>query len=196
MDKKDYWLGLLAGLLIGLFFLPFLGITKPALYEKYYIFVVPFFLIGAPLGLWVAKFISWKISVVWQVGKFGVIGVLNTLIDWGVLSLLLASLGGSLYAVYKGISFIVANINSYYWNKYWTFSGGVNQKTRGEFIQFFIVSAVGFFINVGIATYVFKSVSPVGGLNFNQWGILGAAIGSVAGLAWNFLGYKFFVFKK
>ncbi len=59
-----------------------------------------------------------------------------------------------------------------------------------------MVSIVGFLINVIIASYVFKSISPVGGLNLDQWGIIGAAIGSIAGLAWNFVGYKFIVFKE
>jgi putative flippase GtrA len=63
-------------------------------------------------------------------------------------------------------------------------------------LQFFVVSLIGFVINVAMASYVFKSVGPLAGLNSDQWGLIGAAAGSVAGLAWNFIGYKFVVFKK
>ncbi len=210
MNKKDYAFGISAGLLIGLLALPVLKAVKSLLYAKYALAIVPLFLILTPLGLAILYFISKKIAVVWQIGKFGVIGVLNTLVDWGVLASLtflfrnyfqtestdLVFFGITFYSIYKATSFIVANTNSYYWNKYWTFAAIAVKKTHAQFLQFFVVSLVGFLINVVIASYVFKSISPAGGLNLDQWGIIGAAIGSIAGLAWNFVGYKFVVFKE
>ena len=208
MSKKDYYLSFLAGLLIGLLFLPVLSAAKPDLYSKVNLFIVPFFFLACPFGLAIAHMIGRKISVIWQLGKFGVTGVLNVLVDLGVLSLLtfffrnyfqidskavvFATLSiFTFYSIFKSISFIVANINSYFWNKYWTFNveGGKN----AEFIQFFIVSVIGFIVNVLVASLVFKSIA---GFSADQAGLLGAAAGSVAGLAWNFIGYKFIVFKK
>ena len=213
MNKKDMFFGISAGLLIGLLALPVLRTAKPALHAQYWWAIVPLFLIATPLGLYIAYLIGRKISVVWQIGKFGVIGVLNTLVDWGVLAVLFAvgprwfgvqteqvlvTVGATItvYTIYKAISFIIANINSYYWNKSWTFARSLAQKTKAEFLQFFAVSLVGFLLNVGIASYVFKAIAPVGNMNVNQWGLVGAAIGSIVGLAWNFLGYKFIVFKE
>lgn len=213
MTKKDHLLGIIAGLFIGLLAMPVVHTVKPGLYGSLSWAILPFFLIATPLGLIVAHWIGKKISVVWQIGKFGVIGVLNTLVDWGVLTALIlffrsyyaidpeaamVSIGTAIityYTVYKSTSFIVAVINSYYWNKYWTFATGVATKTRAEFVQFFLVSVIGFFINVGLASYIFKAIAPIGGMNPDQWGLMGAAIGSIAGLAWNFIGYKFVVFK-
>lgn len=213
MTKKDHLFGIIAGLLIGLLAMPVLQAAKPDLYASFAWYVLPFFLIATPLGLIVAHMIGEKISVVWQVGKFGVIGVLNTLVDWGVLTALILFFrsqysiesGSAIavfgivsltyYTLYKSISFIVAVVNSYYWNKYWTFATGVVSKTTAEFVQFFSVSVVGFFINVGLSSYVFKVVPPIAGMNVDQWGLVGAAIGSIVGLAWNFVGYKFIVFK-
>jgi putative flippase GtrA len=209
MNKKDYILGISAGLLIGILALPVLKVVKPAIYGKFALFIVPFFLVGTPLGLIVANYISRKITVIWQVAKFVVIGALNTLVDWGILAILIFSFrrylvinstdllvaGITFYSLYKAISFIIANINSYYWNKYWTFTTGVVQKTKTEFLQFFAVSLVGFAINVGIASYVFKYIQPFNGFNHDQWGIIGAAVGTIVGLFWNFVGYKFIVFK-
>lgn len=210
-SKKDLLLGTLAGLLIGLLFLPVLKAAKPTLYSQVSLVIVPFFLIATPFGLAFAYMIGKKLPVVWQLGKFGVTGVLNVLVDLGVLSLLtfffkayfnidskgIAIVGISFltfYSLYKATSFIVANINSYYWNKYWTFHQDGSKKA--EFFQFFLVSVVGFLVNVSFASYVFKFISPVAGLNWDQWGLIGAMVGSVAGLAWNFIGYKFIVFKK
>jgi len=203
MTKKDYIFGIFSGLLIGLLALPVLKTVKPELFAKFSFIVPIFFLIATPTGLIVFYYLSKKISVLWQIGKFGVIGVLNTLVDWGILTILLLMfknstevflIGITFYSLYKSISFIIANINSYYWNKYWTFTSGIVKKTKAEYFQFFAVSIVGFGINVGIASYVFKSIQPIGGLNIDQWGIIGAAIGSILGLAWNFIGYKFIVF--
>lgn len=211
LSHKDRWLGFLAGLLIGLMAMPVLKAAQPDIYLKLRLAIIPFFVIGTPLGLYVAHLIAKKISVVWQLAKFGVTGVINVLVDFGILSILiiifkkyltinstdiLFSLGIAItfYSLFKAVSFIVANINSYLWNKYWTFDKQGNNQS--EFFQFFIVSIVGFVINVVVASIVFKSIPPVGGLNFDQWALIGAAIGSIVGLAWNFLGYKFIVFKK
>lgn len=214
MSKKDFFFGILAGLLIGLLFLPTLKAAKPDLYEKFALFVVPFFLIGTPVGLVVARAIGNKIAIIWQVAKFGVIGVLNTLVDLGVLALItfvirstahieakteLFIVGATVvtyYSLYKATSFVVANINSYFWNKYWTFNQNPDKKTQAQFLQFFAVSIIGFIINVLVASAIFKTMGTFAGFSEDQQGLIGAAAGSIIGLAWNFIGYKFIVFKE
>jgi len=212
MPKKDFWLGLLSGFLIGLMFMPVLAVAKPDLYIKLKVAIVPFFVLGTPLGLAITHLIGKKFPVFWQFGKFFVTGIINVLVDFGVLTLLiifvkkyfgiesthiLLALGVlvvTIYSLYKAISFTIANINSYFWNKYWTFEKGGDKKS--EFVQFFIVSIVGFIINVAVASFVFKYIHPFSGMNYDQWALIGAAAGSIVGLAWNFSGYKFMVFKK
>ncbi|MEK9174010.1 MAG: GtrA family protein [Patescibacteria group bacterium] len=212
--KKDYLLGLLAGILIGLLLLPILKNAKPSLYDTVWLFVVPFFAIGVPAGLIVASLIAKRIALVWQLAKFLVIGIMNTLVDIGVLALItilvatdanhasettwftIVSLVVTYYSLYKAISFIVANINSFFWNKYWTFGAENRSQATQQFFQFFLVSLIGFAINVSIASVVFGSLSSAGAFTVAQAGLIGAAMGSVIGLAWNFIGYKFFVLKK
>lgn len=211
ITQKDYKFAVAAGLLIGLLLLPVLKTTSPVIFAKFAIAVVPFFLLATPLGLRIAFLLGKKIAVIYQIAKFGVIGVSNVLVDLGVLSLttilFLTYLkidsrdimfgGVAFYSLFKSISFIVANINSYLWNKHWTFDQGQKKQTRSEFIQFFAVSVVGFLINVFVASFVFKVVvSSLMILTAGQLGLIGAAAGSIAGLAWNFIGYKLWVFKK
>jgi putative flippase GtrA len=210
ITQKDYTFSVGAGLLIGLLLLPVLKAASPALYAKLYIVIIPFFLLATPVGLRIAFFIGQKIAIIYQIAKFALIGVLNTLVDLGILALLTfvfrslfnidsktALIGAiTFYSLYKSLSFIVANINSYLWNKYWTFDQGAKKQTRSEFIQFFAVSVVGFLINVFIASFVFKIVlGSLTGLSSDQLGLIGAAAGSIAGLVWNFVGYKLWVFK-
>ncbi len=213
--KKDYLLGILSGLIIGLLLLPILKNAQPTLYDSIALFVVPFFVIGVPLGLVIASFIAKKIALVWQLAKFLVIGVMNTLVDLGVLALITIlvttdssriasqdtwftalSLTVTYYSLYKGLSFIVANINSFFWNKYWTFGSNTAEKAPVQFFQFFLVSIVGFAINVIVASLAFTFFSGSATVTVAQAGLIGALFGSVLGLAWNFVGYKFFVFKK
>jgi putative flippase GtrA len=211
MTRRDYKFSLAAGLLIGLLLLPVLRAASPSLYSKLYLAIIPFFLLATPVGLRIAFFIGQKIAIVYQIAKFVVIGVGNVLVDLGVLSLITmlfssyfkieakdAMIGAiTFYSLYKSISFIVANINSYFWNKYWTFDQGEKKQTRSEFIQFFAVSIVGFLINVFVASVVFKMIlGSLVGMTGGQLGLIGAMAGSIAGLAWNFVGYKLWVFKK
>jgi len=210
IEKKDYIFGILAGLFIGLLALPILKAAKPSLYDQYAMAIVPLFFILVPFGLLISYYIGKKLKVIWQLAKFVVIGVMNTLFDLGTLSILifvfrdyfhieskdLFLIGITFYSIFKGFSFIIANINSYYWNKYWTFEQIATKKTGIEFLQFLTVSIIGFIINVVVASYVFKGIPSIVGLNSDQWGLIGAMAGSVSGLAWNFIGYKFIVFKK
>jgi hypothetical protein len=214
LTKRDYQFAVAAGLLIGLLLLPVLKSAKPEIFAKFWIVIVPFFLLATPLGLRIAFYIGQKIAIVYQIAKFGVIGVGNVLVDLGVLSLITilfstqfeigaddAMIGAiTFYSLFKSISFIIANINSYFWNKYWTFDQGAKKQTRSEFMQFFAVSIIGFLINVIVASVVFKiivgSQTGLTDTQLGQIGIIGAAAGSIAGLAWNFIGYKLWVFKQ
>ncbi len=206
--KRDYLLGLAAGLIIGLILLPILQTAKPSLYLSLRFVLVPIVVILTLLSLVVASWLSRRLSFVWQLAKFVVIGGMNTLVDIGILALLglvflnpstpWFSIAGSViayYSLYKAVSFIIANVNSYFWNKYWTFHTESSQKTGSEFTAFFAVSIIGFIINIIVASSVF-ALSAAASFTSGQWGLIAAAAGSVAGLAWNFVGYKFFVFKK
>ena len=78
-------------------------------------------------------------------------------------------------------------------NKSWVFNH--REKTSAkEPIAFFVVSSMGFFINVLISFAVFnifaRYLSPFIAAN------AGALIGTFVVFAWNFIGYRFFVFKK
>lgn len=212
--KKDLVLSMAAGFLIGLLALPVLKAAKPDIYDKFSLALIPLFFIATPIGLVAAYYISQKISLVWQLAKFGIIGAMNTLVDLGVLAYLVfgsreffsvqpedeiistALLAISFYTIYKAFSFIIANANSYLWNKYWTFEQKNTQRKGMEFTSFIIVSIIGFIINVVVASIIFKSIAHSTGLSSDQGGLIGGLAGTVAGLGWNFLGYKFIVFKK
>ncbi len=152
-------------------------------------------LVGMYLAFWIGK---WA-GIIWQLAKFAASGVLNTLVDWGVLNLLIFITGiatGYYYSLFKAISFVIGATNSYVWNKFWTFEAGDSREAGKEFLQFFVVSLIGFGINVGIASLIVNYLHAPAGVSSKLWANAGAAAGSVAALIWNFLGYKLIVFKK
>ena len=125
---------------------------------------IPLFFLGVPIAAFVsllaAFFVGRRFPVIPQVSKFIAVGVSNTAIDWGILNLLLAPVAASLFgitslaqlsqlhrAVFKGISFLFATLNSYIWNKTWTFKSK-EKKLGKEAIQFYLFTAIGLLINV------------------------------------------------
>lgn len=135
-----------------------------------------------------------------QFSRFLIIGILNTGIDFAVLNLLIFIFGGAktgiYYPVFKTISFLVAVINSYLLNKYWTFAGGVKTKSvKKEGFYFLVVSIFGFLLNVGLALLIFSLITAFYPQNVWIASNLGAITGTLAVLFFNFIGYKFVVFK-
>jgi len=165
------------------------------------IFVFP---ILAALALYVALLLKTKIYIALQGTKFLMVGASNTFLDLTVLNVLIALSGitaGVGFSLFKGISFIAAVINSYFWNKHWTFKKkkGVEQNLAQqgkEFAQFLAVSGIGFLLNVGSASLVVNLIDPRFGISERSWPTVAALVGTLLVLTWNFLGYKLIVFRK
>ncbi|MDX1608346.1 MAG: GtrA family protein [Candidatus Spechtbacterales bacterium] len=149
-------------------------------------------------GIYVAYFLARFIKIAYQGAKFALVGALNTFLDLGVLNLFILLTGtasGVLFSVFKGVSFIVAALNSYGWNKWWTFESK-KEKIGKEFTQFMVVSIIGFFLNVGTASFMVNIVKPQFGIAPELWANVGALVGTLVVFIWNFVGYKFWVFKE
>jgi putative flippase GtrA len=198
LTKKDYCLVAFIGFCFGLFSIPVLknidiGINLNALFIVGIMAVSAIF---AVLALWLAGIIAKKIPIILQIAKFAAVGTFNTLLDAGVLNLLiyLTSIATGLgFVVFKGISFIIANIASYFWNHHWTFEVG-NKTSTKEFGKFFGVSVIGFLINIGAASLVVNVIGAPAGTSPEIWANVGFITATLASLVWNFVGYKFFVF--
>ncbi len=197
MRKSDILAVLILGEIVAIFLI---FVLKNLGYFFNYLWLL---LIVLPILALIAIFILYvlgkKIPVAFQFGKFVSVGLANTAVDFGVLNLLIFLTGmtfGIYYAVFKGISFIIASTHSYLWNKFWTFQKKEAGQVGKELSQFFAVSLIGLAINVGIASLIVNLIGPQWGVSLKIWANVGAAVGSIVGLAWNFLGYKFIVFKK
>lgn len=201
ITKKDYLIVGIIGILFGLLLIPVLKNIQLSFFQVNLvnsILLVIVFAIFAVVALWVSSLLAKIIPVFLQVAKFAAVGGLNTLLNLGVLNLLIYIFSiakGLPYSIFIAIAFIIANFNSYFWNKYWTF-GSKEEAGVKEFGQFFVVSLVGFGINVGVASLIVNVIGSVGGISDARWANVGALSATVVSLVWNFVGYKFIVFKK
>ena len=65
-----------------------------------------------------------------------------------------------------------------------------------EFSLFLIVSIIGIIINSAVVGLVTGLVDPQFGVNPQLWANMAKVLATVVALMWNFIGYKFIVFKK
>lgn len=138
-----------------------------------------------------------KYPIILQFSKFVAVGFLNTAVDFIVLNILM-----KIFKTYKGgkifflnvISFSVATINSYFWNKYWTFQDK-SSDAAAQFSAFLLVSVCGAGINSLIVYLVTTKVGPRFGLSEKLWANFAKVLATGVSLIWNFIGYKIFVFR-
>lgn len=203
LTKRDLMLIVVLGTAVGLLIQPIIsnnanGISRYVEVGTARIVIFFGILLLAPLALFVASLIGKFVPVLYQFAKFAAVGVLNTMVDLGAFNVLYLFNGsypaGVTFSIFKGISFLCATTNSFFWNKFWTF-GSRETVNTGETIKFYSVAMVGGFINIGIATFVFQH--PAASVSPNTWGSLVSPIsGILTAFLWDFLGYKYFVFKK
>ena len=136
-----------------------------------------------------------KVAILWQVAKFGLVGILNTSIDFGILNFLMAAT-----SVTRGIGIIPINavavvaavVNSFYWNKDWVFG----QKQGASFLTFSVVTLIGLGINTAIVFLLTTFIGPIIVDSQALWANLAKVLATIFSMVWNFLGYKLIVFKK
>lgn len=128
--------------------------------------------------------------VVGQILRFGVVGGLNTLVDYGTFNLLVVVFGLNPVAA-NPISVTAGIINSFIWNKHWTFASGGWHRWYRQALLFVIISVIGLLINTGGLSLLLHLTGAESVLAVN----LQKLAASVVSLTWNFIGYRFLVFR-
>lgn len=119
--------------------------------------------------------------------RFGLVGVVNTLIDFGVLNALMLFLGrpgGAMLLGCNAAAFVCANLNSYVANRTWTFAGH-SKASAAEFVIFLLIAFAGLLINSAIL-WALTGGAPASLLHLN----LAKAAATGVSMMWNFCGYR------
>lgn len=112
-------------------------------------------------------------ALIKELTKFGIIGVVNTVLDFAVWNALLFI--GPIKA--QVISTLVSATSSYFMNRHWTFRHRARSGLRREYLLFFGFNAIGLLITAGIlgvASYVFH-IDSVAALNVVKLFAIGVA---------------------
>lgn len=200
MKKIDIILAIVAGLGVAYLFSGLLkGFKNLDIDLKFWQIILT---IALPLlsvsAIWLAQIIGRKFLFVLQAAKFLLIGVLATLFHLGILNLLMWGSGksqGWFYSIFVAIAFVISTAAKYWGNKFWAFEKSEMSGVKKEMTQFYIVTLIGLGMNVGIASLIVNTIGPQFGASSVVWANIGGICAAIAVAAWNFLGYKFIVFR-
>lgn len=196
MRKSDFIISLAVGEATALYFV--FGLKE--IFSFLPVWVLPIaFPILAIVCLWIAYLIGRKIKVIWQIAKYLLTGVYATLIDLVILGILTVVFNTEIALInvgFKCVSFVTATTAKYFGNKYWAFDERNKERTTTEFATFFLVTFVGLAINAAVFYFVAYKIGVQYDLSFQTWKNISAIIAAFISFAWNFIGYKFIVFKQ
>ena len=135
--------------------------------------------------------------------KFGGVGVANTGVDWVVFYVLVGTLFADGRTAAKAIAFLVAMLNSYFFNTIWTFKKEYQSATRQDkesgnaksaiFGKFAVVSLVGWVVNVLVFNQSAKNLTAS---LLGKEDLMPLIFASGAAILWNFFANKFWTYKK
>lgn len=144
--------GLFIGILVPFVFVN-VGVSLPISQTIFAVIITTLSVLGVFIGALLAHWFSFF----FQLAKFGLVGVTNTVIDFGIFNLFIwatgLATGNSIY-LFKIISVSAAIINSYIWNKFWSFNRPAidEASARKEFTQFLVISLFGLLLNTGVVS--------------------------------------------
>ena len=122
--------------------------------------------------------------------RFIVVGVSNTVVSLGFFALLARGFHVPDIPA-NAISYILGIVNSFFWNKYWTFGASKSGRGWREFGFFFLVNLPPLIVNV----VVFSALN----LGFKSQSFLihesETFVAALVAVAWNFLGSRYLAFR-
>ena len=198
MKKIDIVLSLIVGEAVALFFCWLLKNSQFRVSFLFWLLLILFPLLSF-FCLWISYLIGKKFIFVFQLAKFVLIGALFAIFDLTILNFLMKYFDiteGVKYLIFVAISFMITTIIKYFADKYWAFEKQDKEKVSIEFSLFFGITLISAGIQIGVAHILVNVIGPCCGINHLVWGNVGKIGGIIIASCWNFLGYKFIVFKK
>src|SRR5512132_3175153 len=130
----------------------------------------------------------WR-HLVHELAKFGIVGAVNTVLDFGLANLLYLGLGWPSLAA-KSASVAVAATSSYFMNRHGTFRQRARAGPRPASTLFFPLSGVGLWVSDACILIVERGFGKTGAL----WFTLAQVAGLALGMVFRFTTYKRWVF--
>lgn len=133
---------------------------------------------------------KWR-KLVQEASKFGVIGAINTVLNYAVFNLLIFTVFATGQLKANVVATVIATTSSYFMNRHWTYRDRPKSALRREYVLFFLFNLAGMSIELGVlalAKYGLGITSPLA-LN------LAKALAMVLGMVFRFWAYRTVVFR-
>lgn len=145
-----------------------------------------------------------------EAGKFGIVGVINTIIDLGIFNVLIFVFNVN-PVTSNVIAVSSAILNSFIWNKKWTFHNADKKHMARQAFLFVFFSVIGMILNTLVLKLLTESWTAPGNFAVSIVNFVGLdsifsdefvfvnfakAWGLGVSMVWNFITYKKVVFKK
>jgi putative flippase GtrA len=89
--------------------------------------------------------------------RFAIVGTIGAVIDLGFFNLFTGVFGLPALAA-QALSFLLAVISNFLWNRFWTYPDSRNKPITRQLVQFFVVSVIGLTIRTLIFDALEKSL--------------------------------------
>ncbi len=119
---------------------------------------------------------------------FAIVGSIGFLVDAAVLAILFHGLGTNVYGA-RALSFTAAVTSTWWLNRRWTFRPSPSWRKSNEYVRYVSVNGVGFVVNFSVYALCIQT-SPI----MASQPVFALAVGSLAGLLFNYFGSRRFVF--
>ena len=133
--------------------------------------------------------------------KFSIVGVSGTIVDFGLMNLFSLVFGLHL-AWAQAISFTIAVLNNFFWNRIWTYPESRSRGASKQLMQFILINVIGIIIRTPIITlldrWIFRFIVnsdlalPVNNLVLSQNLALAISIGII--FIWNYFANRNWTF--
>lgn len=199
--KKDYYLVSIVGILFGVFSLPILenlNIPRWELTLANGAAIIIGFLLFANFAMWIAGLIGVRSQALFQFAKYGAAGALSAFADLGILnifSLIFKVYSGPLILIFNSVGFLTGTTNAYFWNKLWVFKKEGEKPNIKEYARFFAITCTGLILNTGIVYLMTSVIGAPAGISEPVWENVSKFSAIIPNVMWNFVGYKFIIFK-
>jgi len=85
--------------------------------------------------------------------RFAAVGIIGAIVDFGTENLLHRLLGVD-YVIAGGISFILAILSNFIWNRYWTYPDSRSKPIGRQLVMFFMVNLAGLAIRLPLLHFI------------------------------------------
>lgn len=136
---------------------------------------------------WRELFLSPTENGLLQFCRYALVGVVSTLVDWGILSLL-SDVVRIHYLIAAPIAYLAGIIVNYYCSRLFVFSGATSRfDTKRELLGYILIGAVGLALTE-LILYILVNLADLRVL-------MAKAISTVLVLLWNFFARKYLLYR-